>query len=315
MRRPFRHIGGNGMYLREFSFPDRDQEFTFFLNLKLNCYTDFYPFQVLSAAGLEKLVFEPVTILCGGNGCGKTTALNVIAETLEAHRDSPYNRSSFFPDYVRLCEAVRGEDAYRECRIITSDDVFDYMMDLRCINQGIDAEREKRFEQYRELKYSHFQLKSLDDYERLKAGNLAKRRTISRFTRESLMDNAVERSNGESAFLYFTEKIKDNGLYILDEPENSLSPERQQELVRFIEDSARFFGCQFIISTHSPFVLALRGAKIYDMNENPPQVKNWTALGHVQAYFRFFREHEKELETAAEAAGSERTEGKTGEKP
>lgn len=43
-------------------------------------------------------------------------------------------------------------------------------------------------------------------------------------------------------------KIKDNGLYLLDEPENSLSPEKQQELVRFLEDSARFFGCQFVIA-------------------------------------------------------------------
>lgn len=39
------------MYLREFSFPDMDEEFTFFLNQKMTCYTDFYPFQVLSSAG------------------------------------------------------------------------------------------------------------------------------------------------------------------------------------------------------------------------------------------------------------------------
>ena len=283
------------MYLKEFHFPDRDQEFTFFLNQKMTCYTDFYPFQVLSSAGLAELAFEPVTILCGGNGCGKTTALNVIAEALGARRDSPYNRSSFFADYVKLCQAVRGEDEWRECRIITSDDVFDYMLDLRCINQGIDTEREKRFEQYLELKYSRFQLRSLDDYEHLKANNLAKRKTMSRFTQESLMDNAVERSNGESAYMYFTEKIRENGLYILDEPENSLSPRRQQELVSFIEDSARFFFCLFIISTHSTFVLALRGARIYDLDDNPPRVKPWTALAHVQEYYRFFKEHETEL--------------------
>ena len=75
--------------------------------------------------------------------------------------------------------------------------------------------------------------------------------------------------------------------------------------MRFIEDSARFFGCQFIISTHSPFVLALRGAKIYDMDENPPQVKSWTALRHVQAYFRFFQAHQKELETAPDDAAAD----------
>ena len=109
------------------------------------------------------------------------------------------------------------------------------------------------------------------------------------------MDNVREYSNGESAFLYFTEKIEENGLYLLDEPENSLSPERQIELVEFIEDSVRFFGCQFIISTHSPFLLAMNGAKIYDLDENPVNVKRWTELKNVRTYYEFFKKHEKEF--------------------
>lgn len=76
-----------------------------------------------------------------------------------------------------------------------------------------------------------------------------------------------DHSNGESAFFYFTEKIKENGLYLLDELENSLSTQKQQELLRFLEDYARFFGCQFVIATHSPFLLSMRGAKIYDMDK------------------------------------------------
>ena len=93
----------------------------------------------------------------------------------------------------------------------------------------------------------------------------------------------------------FSEKIGENGLYLLDEPENSLSPERQQELLRFLEDSARFFGCQFIIATHSPFLLSIRGAKIYDMDEEPVDVKHWTELSNVRAYYEFFKQHEREL--------------------
>jgi predicted ATPase len=111
-----------------------------------------------------------------------------------------------------------------------------------------------------------------------------------------MMDNAREHSNGESAFLYFSEKIKEDGLYLLDEPENSLSPERQQELVRFIEDSARFFGCQFVIATHSPFLLAVRNARIYDMDEEPVDVKRWTQLPNVRAYYDFFKKHKEEFE-------------------
>lgn len=80
------------------------------------------------------------------------------------------------------------------------------------------------------------------------------------------MNNIHEYSNGESAYKYFLEKIEEGGLYILDEPENSLSPKRQLKLVKFIEESARYFDCQFIISTHSPFLLAIQGAKIYDLD-------------------------------------------------
>lgn len=263
---------------------------------KRTCYDTFYPFQVLSKHGLTRLDFEPVTILYGGNGSGKTTALNVIAEKLALDRDTLYNRSNFFEDYTGMCDYEEELPVPKESRIITSDDVFDFMLNLRSINDGINLKREELFENYLEDKYSHFQMKSLDDYERLKKVNMAKRKTQSRYVRENLMDNVREHSNGESAFIYFSEKIKENGLYLLDEPENSLSPERQQELLRFLQDSARFFGCQFIIATHSPFLLSMNGAKIYDMDEEPVDVKRWTELENVRAYYDFFKKHVHEFE-------------------
>ena len=114
--------------------------------------------------------------------------------------------------------------------------------------------------------------------------------------RANLQDNVRERSNGESAFAYFTDKIRDNALYLLDEPENSLSPLRQRELAKFLEDSARFFGCQLVIATHSPFLLALKGARVYDLDSDPARVRKWTELEAVQAYHDLFREHEGEFE-------------------
>ena len=92
------------------------------------------------------------------------------------------------------------------------------------------------------------------------------------------------------------EKIKENGLYLLDEPENSLSPQKQQELLRFLEDSVRFFKCQFVIATHSPFLLSMRGAKIYDLDVEVADVKRWTELGNVRAYYDFFKKYEREFE-------------------
>ena len=81
-----------------------------------------------------------------------------------------------------------------------------------------------------------------------------------------------------------------------DEPENSLSAENQIKLKKFIEDSTRFYNCQFIISTHSPFLLNLLEAKIYDLDSNPVETKKWTELNNVKIYHEFFKEHESEFE-------------------
>lgn len=285
------------IYLSYFLFPGAEREYDFKMSQRRTCYDTFYPFGVVSRHGLKRLDFEDVTILYGGNGSGKTTVLNIIAERLGLARDTLYNRSNFFADYIKLCDHEAVGKIPKESRIITSDDVFDFMLNVRSINDGIHAKREELFEEYLDAKYADFQLKSLDDYERLRQVNFArsKRNSQSKYVRSRLMDNVQERSNGESAFFYFTEKMKENGLYLLDEPENSLSPDRQMELVKYLSDSARFFGCQLIISTHSPFLLSMKGAKIYDMDEEPVDVKRWTELANVRAYYTFFQEHSREF--------------------
>jgi predicted ATPase len=283
------------VYLKVFTFPNEDMEFSFFMSVKRTCYDSFYPFQVLSRHGFERIDFEPVTILYGGNGSGKSTALNVIAEKTGINRHSIYNKSSFYADYVDMCKMELETYIPKNSRIITSDDVFDYMLNIRSLNEGIDQKREQLFDEYLDAKYSHFQMETIADYEQLKKVNAARSKTQSRYVRKQLMANVREYSNGESAFRYFTEKIGENGFYILDEPENSLSPKRQIELKEFIEDSARYFSCQFIISTHSPFLLAMHGAKVYDLDANPVNVKEWTKLENIRTFYEFFSKHDKEF--------------------
>lgn len=283
------------LFLEKFIFPNSENEFDFILKEKKTCYDSFYPFQVLSKHKITKLTFEPITIFYGGNGSGKTTALNVIAEKLGIERDSVFNSSNFFRDYVKMCKRVLGKEIPMHSRIITSDDVFDYMLNVRNLNEKIDTEREGIFEEFLEAKYANFQMKSLDDYEKLQKVNKARKNTMSGFVREEIMDNVRTYSNGENAYRYFISKMGEDGLYLLDEPENSLSPERQVELLQYIEDAARFYGCQFLISTHSPFILSLQGAKIYDFDADPVEVKKWAELKNVQVYYEFFIKHKHEF--------------------
>ncbi|MBQ2297579.1 MAG: AAA family ATPase, partial [Ruminiclostridium sp.] len=181
--------------------------------------------------------------------------------------------------------------------VLTSDDVFDDLLDLRTLNQGIDRERTQLLAEYKDLRESGFQMKSLDDYEHLKKVVRATRRKASgsSFVKESIGTNVRGRSNGETAFRYFTDRIKEDALYLLDEPENSLSVQRQRELAKFLEDSARFFGCQIILATHSPILLAMQGARVYDLDRRPIAVRKWTDLPAVRAWYEFFKEHANEF--------------------
>ena len=283
------------LYLQEFRFPSVRAEEEFVNDIKRTCYNTYYPFLVLSDKKPGTIDFQPVTIFYGGNGSGKTTMLNIIAETVGAERDTLYNRSSFFKDYLELCDHKAGFMKPEHIRCITSDDVFDFMLTVRALNEGLDTNRQALFQKHLDARYSRFRMRTLDDYDEMKKMNEARRLTQSQSIRENMMNNVPEHSNGESAFIYFTEKIQDNGLYFLDEPENSLSPERQLELMEFLENSVRFFGCQIVMATHSPFLLSIKEAKIYDLDEAPVVTKRWTELPNVRAYYEFFMKHNNEF--------------------
>jgi len=287
------------IYLDTFSFPTEDDEIEFLAGCpkyRRTCYTSKYPFGLFSAREIpDTFEFGEITIFCGNNGSGKSTILNVIAEKLKIKRDSPYNRTDFFDDYAELCKFTLEERISPDSRVITSDDVFERVLDIRRINSDIDTKRESIINEWVELRSggTDTRLHGIDDYDRWKQVREARDKNISQsqYIRSRLMRNVSERSNGESALSLFVDAIHDNALYILDEPENSLSPMNQLELKYFLEDSVRHHGCQFIISTHSPFLLSLKGARIYDIDSNPVKISKWTQLPCVRVYKEFFDEN------------------------
>ena len=284
------------MYLNAFYFPGEEAEADFMFGLKTTYDQSVYPYGVLTKVGLNEIIFRPVTILYGGNGSGKSTVLNVIAEKLRLERNSAYNRSRFFEDYVDRCKVSQEEAIPKGSRIITSDDVFDMMLDIRSINEGIDRRREKLAEDYYALKHEKLQIRSLDDLERLHRINQSRSRTLSRFIENESGKSLRERSNGESAIMYFQSKIEMDTLCLLDEPENSLSPENQLILADFLAESVRYCGNQLVISTHSPFLLAFQGAKIINLDDRSGVVDSWTKLKNARVYYDFFKKHEHEFE-------------------
>ena len=140
----------------------------------------------------------------------------------------------------------------------------------------------------------------LEDYESNRMQLLARQKSLTRrqFIRRTAGMEVKLNSNGETALTYFEQKLKFDKLYCLDEPENSMSPKMQLELKRMLEEFSRYCGCQFIIATHSPFLLAMEGARIYDLDSNPVETRNWWELENVRIYWDFFESNRSLLSQA-----------------
>lgn len=282
------------VYLKNFKLLNEKQE-EFCLDDR-RIFNNHYPLGIFPPKKFEEIHFEPITIFYGGNGSGKTTLLNVIGNKINAQRKTAIEKGTFFNNYVNLCHYDMSYEEPEEIKFISSDDVFDYLLDIRAINANVNRRKNTLTKEFLNNKYNSEDF-SIEEHEALKDKYDSRHKTMSAYIRNRLMNNnIVEQSNGESALMFWEQDIKENGIYILDEPENSLSAENQLKLKTFIEDSARFYNCQFIISTHSPFLLNLNEALIYDLDEIPVKTKKWNKLENVKIYYNFFKKNEKDFE-------------------
>lgn len=284
------------IYLKQFELLDDASEYIIITKMK-NIYNSLYPLKIFTDKEFKNIEFNPITIFYGGNGSGKTTLLNIISSKINATRKNKINKGELFDTYVKtISDYDLSTNSLKEIKLISSDDVFDYLLDLKAINSGINRRKIDLENEYYENKNKPNN-SIRQTYEELKNRVDANSMTVSKYIRSRLRtNNVIEQSNGETALGFWENEIQDNAIYLLDEPENSLSAENQLKLSQFIFDSVRFYNCQFIISTHSPFLLSIPEAKIYDLDEKPVVVKKWTDLKNVKIYYNFFAEHKNEFD-------------------
>lgn len=282
------------VYLKEFNLLSEDFENGILINERRNYFHNQYPFRIFPDKKLEKMDFANITILYGGNGSGKSTILNIIAEKLNA-KGLNFTGGEMFQTYVDYCKYETSLEIPDEVKIIKSDDVFDYIYNVKRINNRGFNQREALLKEYFECKKTS--IRDINDYQSIKNEVDSKRLGPSGFIRGRMLDKDVfEQSNGESALMYFISEIKDNGIYLLDEPENSMSASMQLKLAKFLEESARFFNCQFIIATHSPFIFGIDSATIYDLDSVPVSTKKWWELENMKIYYNFFKDNSEKFD-------------------
>jgi len=102
------------------------------------------------------------------------------------------------------------------------------------------------------------------------------------------------RSHGESFMKLFETRLVPDGLYLLDEPEAPLSPTRQLALLSLIKSMTNE-GCQFIIATHSPIIMAIPDAQLLSLDSCPPSEVEFNDLEHVKLLRNFLNGPERFL--------------------
>jgi predicted ATPase len=105
----------------------------------------------------------------------------------------------------------------------------------------------------------------------------------------------VTRSHGQSHMAFFAHRFRLPGLYLLDEPENALSPRMQLELLKLLRTFVSRGHAQFIIATHSPILLAYPGADIFTFDTTPIRKIEYEATDYYMIYRDFLNNREKYL--------------------
>ncbi len=226
-----------------------------FIKDKIN-FTNEYPFNLPVVQHLEKIEFHKnVTFFIGENGTGKSTLLEAIAVQYGFNPEGGSKNFNFSTQATHslLSNVIR-------------------------IAKGIQKPKDGYFlraESFYNVATNIDHIQKEDD------------EMLHSYGGKSLH----EQSHGESFFSLFLHRFFGNGVYILDEPEAALSPQRQLAfLVRMHELVKK--NSQFIIATHSPIILSYPNAKVIQISQNGFEEISYQDSNHYSLYKNFLNNPE-----------------------
>jgi predicted ATPase len=248
-----------------------------------------YPFNLPIWRGLSSLEFTtPVTFLVGDNGAGKSTLLEAIAVQfkLSALTQAGVDSHPLMDGTRELAKKMRfvrrpgnRSSNQRGGFFFRADDVTGFVQQL-----SETVKDHKAMEQ-------HFD-ETLDGYGKMLATG-AVRQQHNAIT-ERYGNDPFARSHGELFLTLLQSRLENPGLCLLDEPETPLSPTNQIALLAMLLEAAKR-GSQVIAATHSPILMALPGARIYDFDQRPPAPIAWEDVEHVAITKSFLNNPDKFL--------------------
>src|SRR5687768_11699774 len=230
-----------------------------------------YPFELPLVRKLKEIKFDAaVTFLVGENGSGKSTLLEALAAAVGS--------------VVVGGEDVRADKTLAHARALAAQLKLVWTKRTR---RGFFLRAEDFFNFTRRVNQTSAELEGMaGEFERegLKGYGLRLAQGVVRGQRRALAErygeDADARSHGESFLTLFQSRFVPGGLYLLDEPEAPLSPQRQLALLAMLKGMAEQ-DSQFVVATHSPIVMALPGADILSFDQQPVRRVPYEEVEHV----------------------------------
>ncbi len=223
---------------------------------------DRYPFCIPAVRSLDDLELHPkVTFLVGENGSGKSTLLEAIAVSLGFNpeggtRNFHFGTRSSHSDLHEFIRVAKGIRRPRNGFFLRAESFFNVATEI----------------------------------ERLDAEPASGPPLIDAYGGRTLH----EQSHGESFLALMMNRFGPNGLYILDEPEAALSPQRQLAVLSRMHDLV-CAESQCIIATHSPILMAYPDAWIYACSESGLARVDYLETEHYQVMRDFLANPDRML--------------------
>lgn len=242
-----------------------------------------YPYRVFNKNVGEVFIFDKITVIYGNNGSGKSTLLNLIANKLNMKGSELLPGHKYYEAFIKECSYALSETRNtHNQQLIPMNSLYmkseDILYEIKKIQQEAVLQEGYLYE-HSKLGYTKEQIEQLKQ-----SAQMNKRIEIMKFANEKY-------SNGETSMQMFDQYLVPDALYLLDEPETSLSPANQIKLCTEINELARYFNCQFIIASHSPFMLGTLNAKIYNMDAPSLKTSQWNELENIRFFYEFFQKH------------------------